>query len=218
MSTTAGQVVTAVLQRLEEQTSSPVFVARSEILQLINDAFLEFQLIACQQTSERTYTLIGSKLQAVPIGAIAVLHVAYASKKIEKTSIENLDRGNPRWDALTGILQQWAPMGLDSWIADRHPSAAANVTLTTLNQPTVWTEDDTIDLEQEYIDGLVEYGFHMARFKEGGPEFQQSMDNYDRFLNISGLHMKQTFAEQFVAISRDPNADTGLNYSTLSSN
>lgn len=218
MSTTAAQVITAVLQRLEESTIAPIFVLRSELLQFLNDGFLEFQLIANQLTSERTYAMIGAKLQSVPIGAIAVINVRYQDNAIEKSSVEQFDRANANWDVQYGILRKWAPCGLDRWFVDRQPAAAASATLTTLDEPTALAEADVIDLEQEYIDGLTDYVFHMARFKESGAEFQQSMENYDKFLNIAGLHMKQTMAEQYTAFARDTNADTGDGYSTLDSN
>lgn len=218
MSILASQVIDQALQRFDEDTADPIFVTRAELLQHLNDGFLELQLLAAQLTSERTYTLIGAKLQSVPDGAIAIMHVAYANKPIEKSSVENFDRENPNWDAQYGILHKWAPCGLDRWFVDRQPTAALNVTLTTLNQPTTLTETDAIDLEQEYVDGLTEYVYHMARFKESGAEFQQAQEQYDQFLNIAGLRQKQSFAEQFELWAHDPNADTGIGYSTLESN
>jgi hypothetical protein len=216
MSTTAGQILDQVLDRLEESRTNPIWVSRAELLVHLNDAFLEYTLIAGQMTSERTYALIGAKLQSVPQGAIAIIHVSYANKRIRKSSIENFDRENPKWDGLAGLLTKWGPAGLDRWAIDRHPTAAGtNVTLVTLDDPPQLTEASVIDLAQEYIDGLTEYTFHFGRFKEGGAEFVQAMPNYDLFLEKSGHQAQRTFSQQFTSFSRDPNADTGEGYSTI---
>lgn len=215
MSTTAANVIDTVLGLLDESTSSPIFWSRAELLTLLNEGMLEFTLIACHLTSERTYAMIGAKLQSVPDGAIAIMHIAYSSKRVEKTTVENFDRVNTNWDAQTGILTKWGPCGLDRWFNDRTPAAAYNVTLTTLNQPAVLAEADTIDLDQEYIDALTFYVFHMARFKESGAELQQSMDLYDQFRGVSGHKAQRTFAQEFTLYSRDPNSDTGGGYSTM---
>jgi hypothetical protein len=215
MSTTAQQIINAVLDRLAESETAPVFWSTNELLVLVNEAYLEFTLIAGQLTSERTYAMIGAKLQSVPVGAIAIITVAYANQKIEKSSVENFDRANSTWDNQSGVLTKWAPCGLDRWFCDRQPTAAENVTLTTLDEPGTLALTDRVDLESEYIDGLTEYVYHMARFKESFPELQQAMDSYDMFRAISGHKAQKTFAAEFVTFSRDPNADTGGDYSTM---
>ncbi len=213
--TTAADVLNTVLDRLDQSRTDPIFWSRAELLTYLNDGFLEFTLIAGQMVSEATFPLVGAKIQAVPVGSLALIHVAYAEVVIEKSSLENFDRQNPNWEAQSGILRQWAPCGLDKWIVDRHPVLATNVSLTTLNAPAVLTETSTIDLAPEFIEALTDYVFHMARFKEGGAEFGQAMTQYDSFQNKAGLRQQKTWSEQFVLWGRDPNADTGGGYSTL---
>jgi hypothetical protein len=215
MSATGGQIIDQVLDRLAESETSPIFWTRAELLTLLNEGFLEFTLMASQLTSERTYALIGAKAQSVPDGAIAIINVQYANQKIEKSSIENFDRANPLWDGLTGILTKWAPCGLDRWFCDRTPTAAYNVTLTTLDEPGEIDENTVIDLEMEYIEGLTSYVYHGARFKESGAELQQSMEAYDQFRSIAGHKAQKTFAAEFTVWGRDPDADSGKGYSTI---
>lgn len=210
---TAGDVVTSALELLDEDSQSPVFWSRAELLIFVNDGFLEYTIGAAQLTSEATYPLVGAKVQAVPPSAIAIIHVAYSSELVEKTSIEVMDRENPNWEAQYGILQRWAPCGLDKWIIDRHPIAAQSVSLTVLDVPTALTESDTIDLAPEFIEALIDYVYHAARFKEGGAEFGQSMEQYDEFKEKVGIQERKTFAQQFVLWSMDPNAATGEAYS-----
>jgi hypothetical protein len=104
---------------------------------------------------------------------------------------------------------------LDKWILDRHPTAATSVSLTTLDNPQPLGETDSIDLQPEYVEALIDYVFHMARFKEGGAEFQQSQEAYDNFQNKAGKRAQKTFSEQYVFWARNPQANTGTDYSTL---
>jgi hypothetical protein len=215
MSATAGQILDQVLDRLAEEEATPIFWSRSELLVLLNEGFLEFTLMASQLTSERTYAMIGAKAQSTPEGAIAIINIQVSNQKIEKSSIENFDRANPLWDGLTGILTKWAPCGLDRWFCDRTPTGAYNVTLTTLDEPGAIDENTVIDLEAEYIEALTMYVYHMARFKESGAELQQAMEAYDQYRLIAGHKAQRTFAAEFTIWSRDPNADTGNEYSTV---
>ncbi len=212
---TAGSVIDDVLDRLQESRTDPIFWSREELLVFVNDGFLEFTLMAGQLTTEATYAVIGAKVQAVPITAIALIHVSYSSEMVEKSTIERFDRQNPNWEAQYGILQKWSPCGLDKWIVDRHPTSALSVSLTTLDIPPDLEEASAIDLAPEYVEALIDYVFHMARFKEGGAEFQQAMPAYDDFQNKSGLRGQKTWSEQYVFWARNPAADTGPAYSTL---
>lgn len=211
---TAGDVIDAALYRLDESISAPIFWLRAELLILVNDGFLEFTLIAGQLVSENNVTLALANVQSVPSTAIALIHVSYASEYVEKSSLELFDRGDPGWESKYGILRKWAPMGLNHWIADRYPISSVTVALTTLDKPTTLGENDSIDLPEEYVSALIDYVFHMARFKEGGGEFAQSMDAYDEYLSTAGLGEQQTYSDQWLLWSRDPNADTGPSYST----
>lgn len=212
---TAGSVVDDALDRLQESRTTPIFWSRAELLIFVNEGFLEFTISAGQLTTETTYPLIGAKIQAIPVTAIALIHVSYASEMVEKSTIERFDRANPNWESQYGVLQKWSPCGLDKWIVDRHPTSALSVSLTTLDNPQPLEEDSEIDLAPEYIEALTDYVFHMARFKEGGAEFQQAMPAYDDFQNKTGLRGQKTWSEQYVYWARNPNADTGPNYSTL---
>lgn len=210
---TAGDVIDTVLDRLYESRTNPIFWSRTELLVFVNDGFVEFTLNAGQLISENTYTPVSSKFQAVPIGAIALIHVAYNDEYTQKSSLETFDRENPNWEAQSGILRRWAPCGLDKWILDRHPTNFTAVNLTTLDEPPNLLETSTIDLAPEYIEALADYVFHEARFKEGGAEFGQSMTQYDSFQNKAGIQERKTYAAQFILWSHDPAANTGEAYS-----
>ncbi len=213
---TAGDVIDAALYRLDESTSSPIFWSRAELLIFVNDGFLEFTLIAGQMVSENPMTLANFvNLQNVPTGAIAIIHVSRNSVMVEKVSLEHLDREDPGWQSKSGTPREWVPVGLNHWIVDRTPLVNTVVSVTTLDEPALLAEDDDIDLAEEYVDALIDYVFHMARFKEGGAEFAQAVGDYDSFRNKAGLREQRTFSEQWLLWARDPAADTGEDYSTM---
>jgi len=211
----ASEVISKVLYRLEEDTASPVFWSRAEILILLNEGYIEFVLMSGYLQSQSTYSMIGSKMQAPPDDCMGLIGVQWASKPIEKTTIEGFDESNRRWDYKNGYLSQWAPCGLDRWFCDATPQLAYDVQLITLDQPAALAEASTILLEDEYIEALEDYTFSCARFKEGGGEFRDAQPAYDDFTEKAGLREQKTFSEMMVMWGRDPNQDTGGGYSTL---
>lgn len=212
----ASTIISNVLLRLEELPASPIFWSRAELLVLLNDGNLELVLSSGYLNSERVQQLIGAKVQAVPMDAIALLGVQYAGVQVERTTIENLDRTNRRWDYQSGILSKWAPMGCEAFVVDRQPTSELTVLLQTLDMPAPLTEASTVDLEPEYCKALEDYVFHCARFKEGGTEFQMAQGAYDDFSAKAGMREQRTFSEMFVLWGRTPQAgDTGGSYSTM---
>ncbi len=99
---------------------------------------------------------------------------------------------------------------------NKQPTSALLVTLQTLEQPPTLAETDDLQVEPEYQKALEDYVFHVARFKEGGLEFQMAQPAYDDFTSKAGMRAEKTFKEMFVIWGRTPQAgDTGGGYSTL---
>ncbi len=209
-------LISNVLLRLEENTATPIFWSREELLTLLNEGNIELALMSGYLTCEQEQVLIGAKIQGVPNGAMALLGVQYEGVQVERTTIEGLDRTTRRWDYQSGILSKWAPCGCTSFVIDKQPTSALLVTLQTLERPPALIETDEIDLEPEYQKALEDYVFHTARFKEGGLEFQMAQAAYDDFTSKAGMRAEKTFSEMFVIWGRTPQAgDTGGSYGTL---
>src|SRR3990167_11122546 len=126
---TAAQVIDNCLFRLEEDPDASVFWPRAELLILLNEGLIEFVLISGYLQSQSTYSMIGSKMQATPDDCMGLIGVQWASRPIEKTTIEGFDQTNRRWDYKNGYLTQWAPCGLDRWFCDATPQLAYDVQL-----------------------------------------------------------------------------------------
>jgi hypothetical protein len=208
------------LVRLEESTTAPVFYARAEALNHLNDAMNELNLVASKIRSERSHPMTRLvNFYAYPTSsptAIAILHVAYKSRMIEKQTLEAFDRSDSRWMRQYGTVKAWCPIGLNLFAVKPHfLDADETVTLTTLDMHQAIGEATTIDLEDEYLEALEDYVFHALRFKEGGTEFAVALQAYDDFLEKDGAVAEATMAERFVAWSREPAADTGPSYTVL---
>ena len=112
---TATQIINDVLDRLAEDNANPVFWLRSELLAILNEAFIELTLMAGQNTNDTTLSLVGSHFQTIPDTSIALFNVVYAELPVQKTSLELMDRANANWDAYNGpLIKKWAPCGLNA--------------------------------------------------------------------------------------------------------
>lgn len=216
MSTTGGQIVDRVMIRLEESTASPVFYSRAEAFGHLNDAANELNLLSGKFKSERDYEVVTGNFQDVPTDApiiVALLHMSYNSKPLEKRTLEGLDRENIYWRKTAAEFSCWAPVGLNKFaLRPRRLDLDEAVRLTTLDMHATIGEATVIDLEAENIEALEKYVFHAMRFKEGGPEFANSLPFYDAFLSDTASFDLQNMVKQFTAWSKEPSAHPGQNY------
>ncbi len=211
---TAGSIATKVLKRLgEEDPSNPVFWSRVEILEDLSEIYLEFLLtVANQVRTDLTVTLAAASAFAnVPNGIIAILDLWVSDKPLEKYTLEALDLEERKWETQTGSPDKWAPIGLNLIASAKRPSADTSASVTALKYPGDLAEETAIDLPDEMLTALEEGTFHVARFKEGSPEFANSMPSYEFFLKSS-----MEFAERAAAYGQEhPNQSTGSAYTTV---
>lgn len=218
---TGGSVIDTVLRDLDESISVPIFWTRAELLTHLNDGLQELNLISGKfQVETPAFVPTTATLQTTPTGSIAVLHVSRSSQFLRKRRLEDMDRENKKWMQETSagnVIKQWGPVGLNLWfVYPKLFSGGSTLAIVTLDQPGTIGEGTTIALDEEYIDALEMYVFHMARFKEGGAEFQQSMEAYDKFREICGHVATRKMSEQYTLWSKEPAGETGANYGTIS--
>lgn len=216
MATTASEIITLVLERLDEDPADPQFWSRSELLVLLNEAYAEFNIIAIKLASTATITRPSASIIAIPPTAIAVMGVQVSSQALSRTTLESMDMENRGWAKNTGIPGQWGSVGINRMFFSKYPTASgATAVITTLDVPEEIEEDTVIDLEKEYLLALEQYVFHAARFKEGGAEFQQSMEAYQQFTMIAGLGMEGQDSDTFDLFGQATVASTGMSYNTI---
>lgn len=185
MAITAAQVIDRTLQKLIESTTVPVRYTRIEVLNWLNEGMAELNLISGQVQSSETISWSTStnihNLASTSIGAISVY---YNGKSIRKESVEGLDR-IVDWEksGKTGNRPLlWVPLGLTKIIIyPRAASSGGSLTVHVLYHTSLTDSATAISLPDYHIASLEDYCFHRSRFKEGGAEFIQSIDDYKRF-------------------------------------
>jgi len=217
---TGGSIVDTVLLELEESITTPVFWTRAELLQHVNDGLLELNLLTGKFQSENAaFAPTTATLQSTPSGAICVLHVSRNSLFLRKRTLEEMDKENRKWmrEISSGnVIKQWGPVGLNLFfVYPRLLAATSTLTIVTLDIPATIGEATVIALDNEYIDAIEQYVFHMARFKEGGAEFQQSMAAYDEFREMCGALASKKMSQQYGLWAKEAAADTGTAYATI---
>jgi len=186
--TLASAIVNAVLQKLSQDTTTPRYWTSAEILDLVWEGLLETTLITGHLQTNVTVTLTGNSIQYAP-NHVAVLHLKAGNSSYYKYSVDELDAAKPTWDsAATGTPNVWAPVGVNKLLVfPRPPNSTTTITATVLQLPATLALTDTIPLEDEFVGCLTQYAFSVARLKEGGIEFKESLNEYDRYLKRVAL-------------------------------
>lgn len=63
------------------------------------------------------------------------------------------------------------------------------------NAPQLVDDADELPIGREYLDVILGYASHLAAFKQGGAEFQQSFDNYDAFVKSALAYTNRMSAQ-----------------------
>lgn len=63
------------------------------------------------------------------------------------------------------------------------------------NAPQLVDDTDPLPIGREYLDVILGYASHLAAFKQGGAEFQQSFDNYDAFVKSALAYTNRMSAQ-----------------------
>lgn len=108
------------------------------------------------------------------------------------TSVQDLDYGQPNWESertddggnVPTTVKMWAPAGLNLiaiWPAD---GAGGNSLYADgiVKTPVLSADTDYIDIGREELNQLLDEMQHIATFKEGGAEFQASIQLHQDFL------------------------------------
>ncbi len=189
---TIADLENAVLQRLEEDTASPKFWSvQDEIRPFLVEAMSEIALITGEPEIRRSalFTLTtNTRIFPVPTEFIALLRME-GPKFIEKVSLWELDQMVPDWEGEANADQPkaWFPIGLTRFGLYPKLTADNQVFLTGVALPVTaarpYAGTEAVQFQEEFQEGFTEYAAHVARLKEGGNEFVQSIKQYDRFLS-----------------------------------
>jgi hypothetical protein len=219
---TISTIAPNVTSRLEETATPTFWNLQGEIYPAIAEAMMLATLITGepQVRASAPYTIPTSTIftpLAMPSDAIALLRVEGPnSLPIQKCWIWDLDRQMPGWEVMTGETPQfWVPFGLSQWAVVPCLTAPAQVVLSYVQTPVLtappYTGNEPIPFQQEFFDGLEDYGEVYARFKEGAPEFNQAFTPLNRALACFEQLSRLAYRKGALRFTRAGGASSAIN-------
>ncbi len=196
--TTIGQLAVQVLQKLEENITTPIFwdlqfEVFPILVEAMNDASLLTGTVQVSQSALLTIPA-NSTFITMPQNVVALLRIA-GPTAVKKTDVYSLDQIMPGWEAMGGAsanppvqqIQYWFPVGLNQFGVFPQLTVPQNVQIDYLaypvTVPTPYTGNEPVPFQLEFQDALIDYAAHVLRLKESGYEFQASQAVYQDFLD-----------------------------------
>jgi hypothetical protein len=134
--------------------------------------------------------------QTLPKGVFLITDLIGPGGTIRKGNLFSMDYvmsgdGSPTWENdVADYPTKWGPLGFNLFFVHPAPSTAIQLTLTGIQYPVieqVWpfSGAETVPFHHECQLALELYASHVARLKEMGQEFQESLSLYDEYLSLA---------------------------------
>lgn len=222
--TTIADIETTVSARLEDGDDDigVFWSVQNEIRPAIVEAMNEATLITGepQVRAKAAFDIPASTVftpLTMPSDAIALLRVEGAnSLPTKKCWIWDLDKQFPGWETMVGDKPRfWFPFGLTQFGIFPCLKADVQVVLNyvqiPVNTPPIYTGAEVIPFQSEYIEGFEEYAAHILRLKEGSPDFDQSMPEYQKFLSAMEELSSFAYRKNSLRFTRTGGAQSAIN-------
>ena len=136
-----------------------------------------FRANYCAQRWQEGIT-IGQQVATVLQGYLNGLPVA-------TNSVFDFDTFEPEW-MVQGVPQSMALLGSNLFAVVPAADGMYAVLLDFVTNAVQLVDDaDTLPIGREYLDLFIDYASHLAAFKQGGMDFQQTFDQYDAFIKAA---------------------------------
>ena len=187
---TVTQIQTRILQRLDEDSTSPAYYSPAEVLSKINEGQQLFALLTLCLEKSGTFTLTAATTFHHLLGTLKdfivplKIRVTSGGARVTANTLAELDALDASWQKTTGTPTRYNVTGIDLLALNKQPSGTPTLTITYAHAPaTLTAAANTPAIPPEYHMALVDYGIHALRVKEGGAEFIESLKYFDRFLD-----------------------------------
>lgn len=192
---TMSYIAQRIQDRLEEPSGPGIFWNLGDeiypfLVEAMNEATLitgEPQVRATSVTTIPVSTVFTPL--AMPSDGIAMLRIEGPNGPLKKCWIWDLDKQYPGWEIQTGDSPRyWFPFGLTQYGIYPCLTEPAEVIQSYVATPVTaarpYTGKELVPFQLEFLEGIEDSAAHAARLKEGGADFDQSMPEYQNFLNI----------------------------------
>lgn len=123
-----------------------------------------------------------------------ILNASIENVPVDIESVMERDQYNPGWEYNSSARQGIITAGLDTFavapLAGLHPTSSVILNLIE-NAPIPVADTDNIQVTRDVLDVLLDYCVHIAMFKCGGSEFQQTISLFDNFRKAAQAENKR---------------------------
>ncbi len=201
---TLGQLKTLAADRVGNIN---FWYPNDEMQWAINEAISVWQAMTGYWTTSFPLSLVaGQSFYDLPKQITSVRRVLYSGTPLTQMSTPELDLAFGSWEGTAGTPQFWAPEGIS--LLAIYPVAAGTVVIEgTSDAPWLNNDADFIDIGDDELNAVLEYVHHYLTFKEGGQEFQASMDSLKSFMEQAtarnGRLRATVFYRKFQGLDRE---------------
>jgi hypothetical protein len=115
--------------------------------------------------------------------AVSVMQAYVNDQQVPISSILDLDAGQSGWQNSSGRPTVAAMAGMNLLALYPVPDSVYSITLEVARNAVLPSADgDFLQVGREYIDPIIDLAQHLAAFKMGGSEFQDTLPLYERFM------------------------------------
>ncbi len=196
---TLAEIDAAVLARLEDNST---FWQQPERNTIINEAIRCTNLLTGFYQGSATTTSVANQLTyAIPAGVLYPQRVTLAGIQLDPVPITHIGQDYRTWatdqSATKGQTARWVPIGTTLFALHPADSASGDTIAVygVVEPPLLVSPSDTMILDDQYVDIIVEYCASRLPLKIGGQNFQQASMLYTKSFQpgIKKLTNLQTF-------------------------
>ena len=173
--------------RLQERCGdNNVWWVEDERRDAINEAISCWQAMTGNWTASYPLTADGSFFYPVPKQLTCLTRVLYNGVPLEPTSLPELDYGFSGWEGTAAATPQfWTPSGINEFAV--YPAPASGIfTLEGFTEaPWLSARGDFIDIGDEDLTAVLQYGHHFLTFKEAGAELEATTPEMQAFMGAA---------------------------------
>jgi hypothetical protein len=188
-----GTLQQRTLERLDEDTTSPVYYKSFEVLNALDEAqrIFAFLTLCLEKTGSLALTANTTwyTLFSTFTDFLLPLRVRInGGDKLRPANTAEMDARNLSWQGTTGTPARYGVLGFDLFFVEPHPTApGTSLDITFAHEPARLTDEaDVPETPEEYHASLIDYTIPRLRAKEGADEFFSALPYLDRFLESAG--------------------------------
>lgn len=189
---TFTQLIDAVEERLDENTTTSVFYTNDEIKNAINRGLRLFCLLTLvNEKVAQTFNLSANTnfydISSQFSDFLVPLRVKAGNSRVLPVQSHELDLRFGNWEATTGTATHYTMKGLYLFgVYPKPAGAGSTLSITYAAEPaTLSAGSDVPEIPAEFHQYLIDYAIYRLRWKEGGQELAKSLTFFDKFIGAA---------------------------------